>query len=84
MTNVVHRDFTDRKPLPAPDSDVYHLVEVLNADELALVKKIRAYMETKVAPIINKYFWPSANRLFPRPTLRSKSCGRGEMLTWRH
>ena len=56
MTNVVHRDFTDRKPLPAPDSDFYHLVEVLNADELAVVKKVRAYMEAKVAPIINKYW----------------------------
>jgi hypothetical protein len=56
MTNVVHRDFTDRKPLPAPNSDFYQLVEELNPDELALVKKVRAYMETKVAPIINKYW----------------------------
>jgi len=29
---------------------------LLDADELALVKKVRAYMETKVAPIINKYW----------------------------
>jgi alkylation response protein AidB-like acyl-CoA dehydrogenase len=56
MTNVVHRDFSERKPLPAPNSDFYHLVEMLNADELTLVKKVRAYMETKVAPIINKYW----------------------------
>src|SRR6266852_2677438 len=56
MTNIVHRDFTERKPLPAPNSDFYQLVELLNADELALVKKVRAYMETEVAPIINKYW----------------------------
>ena len=24
MTNVVHRDFTERKPLPAPNSDFWH------------------------------------------------------------
>src|SRR3954449_6258488 len=56
MTNVVHREFVERKPLPAPNSDFYQLVEVLNADELALVNKVRAYMEAKVAPIINKYW----------------------------
>src|SRR5712672_1322210 len=56
MTNVVHRDFTERKPLPAPNSDFYQLVEALNPEELALVKKTRAYMEAKVAPIINKYW----------------------------
>src|SRR6266851_3286633 len=56
MTNVVHPDFTERKALPAPNSDFYQLVEVLNTDELALVKKVRAYMETKVAPIINWYW----------------------------
>jgi len=45
-----------RKPLPAPNSDFYQLVDVLNAEELALVKKVRTYMESKVAPIINKYW----------------------------
>ena len=48
--------FGERKPLPAPNSDFYQLVEVLSADELSLVKKVRAYMEAKVAPIINKYW----------------------------
>ena len=56
MTNVVHRGFTEWKPLPAPNSDFYQLVEALNPEELALVKKTRAYMEAKVAPIINKYW----------------------------
>ena len=25
MTNAVHRDFTERNPLPAPNSDFWHL-----------------------------------------------------------
>ena len=44
------------KPLPAPDSDFYQLAETLSPDELALLKQVRAFMETKVAPIINKYW----------------------------
>jgi len=47
-----------KKPvvLPAPNSDFYNLVETLPADELAIVKQVRAFMETKVAPIITKYW----------------------------
>src|SRR5215475_11577259 len=44
------------KPLPPPNSDFYHLAETLNADELAVLKKVRTFMESKVAPIINKYW----------------------------
>jgi glutaryl-CoA dehydrogenase len=44
------------KPLPAPNSDFYEFAETLPAGELAIVKKVRAYMEAKVAPIINKYW----------------------------
>ena len=44
------------KPLPVPNSDFYHLAETLHADELAVLKKVRTFMESKVAPIINK-FW---------------------------
>src|ERR1700688_3025815 len=44
------------KPLPAPNSDFYQLADVLTAEESAIVKKVRAYMETKVQPIINKYW----------------------------
>jgi alkylation response protein AidB-like acyl-CoA dehydrogenase len=44
------------KPLPAPNSDFYHLAETLDAEELALLKQVRAFMDTKVAPIINKYW----------------------------
>jgi len=44
------------KQLPVPNSDFYQLADVLTADELAIVKKVRTYMETKVQPIINKYW----------------------------
>ena len=47
---------TPPKPLPAPNSDFYELAETLPAEELALLKQVRAFMETKVAPIINKYW----------------------------
>src|ERR1700730_7258231 len=44
------------KALPAPNSDFYQLADVLTADEIAVVRKVRAYMDTKVQPIINKYW----------------------------
>jgi Acyl-CoA dehydrogenase, N-terminal domain len=44
------------KALPVPDSDFYQLSDALTAEERAIVKTVRAYMETKVAPMINKYW----------------------------
>jgi alkylation response protein AidB-like acyl-CoA dehydrogenase len=44
------------KPLPAPNSDFYRLADTLNAEERALLSQVRTFMETKVAPIINKYW----------------------------
>jgi hypothetical protein len=61
MTNVVHRDFTERKPLPAPNSDFYEVYETLTAEELATVKRVRASMEAKVAPKL------AARLPFPMP-----------------
>src|ERR1700754_4835046 len=46
----------EAKPLPEPNSDFYQLVDVLTADELIVIRKVRAYMEKKVQPIINKYW----------------------------
>jgi alkylation response protein AidB-like acyl-CoA dehydrogenase len=45
-----------RKPLPAPNSDFYEVYETLSAEELATVKRVRAFMESKVAPVITKYW----------------------------
>ena len=44
------------KALPVPNGDFYQLVELLNPEELAVVKKVRAFAETKVKPIIAKYW----------------------------
>ena len=44
------------KSLPAPNSDFYEVYETLNTEELATVKRVRAFMEAKVAPVITK-FW---------------------------
>jgi alkylation response protein AidB-like acyl-CoA dehydrogenase len=44
------------KQLPAPNSDFYSVYETLNAEELATVKRVRAFMEAKVAPVITKYW----------------------------
>ena len=62
MTNVVHREFTERKPLPAPNSDFYELYETLDPQELVTVKRVRAFLEAKVAPVITQ-FW--VNDAFP-------------------
>src|SRR5690349_9439307 len=63
------------KPLPAPNSDFYQLADVLTPEETALVRKVRAYMETKVAPVINKYWVEDA---FPFELLPSfKELGLG-------
>ena len=50
------------KPLPAPNSDFYDVYETLNAEEMAILKQVRAFLESKVAPIITKYW---ADDAFP-------------------
>jgi len=44
------------KPLPLPNSDFYNIVETLNADEQAILSKVRTFMHARVAPVINKYW----------------------------
>jgi glutaryl-CoA dehydrogenase len=44
------------KQLPAPNSDFYQLRDLLTAEEKALVTRVRTYMESRVQPIINKYW----------------------------
>jgi alkylation response protein AidB-like acyl-CoA dehydrogenase len=50
------------KSLPAPNSDFYEVYETLSVEELATVKNVRAFMETKVAPVITNYW---VNDAFP-------------------
>jgi len=44
------------RQLPPPNSDFYGVYETLNAEELAILKQVRGFMESKVAPIITKYW----------------------------
>src|SRR5262244_1218698 len=50
------KDIKQHKPLPAPNSDFYEFAADLPAEEQAIIKKVRDYCETKVQPIINKYW----------------------------
>jgi Acyl-CoA dehydrogenase, N-terminal domain len=71
----MHAGIGQPKPLPVPNSDFCELAGTLNAEELAAVKQVRAFMERKVAPIINKY---RADDAFPfelLPALKELNIG---------
>src|ERR1700757_2667091 len=42
--------------LPKPNGDFYQVTDCLNDEERDTLKQVRAFMETKVAPIITKYW----------------------------
>ena len=42
--------------LPQPNADFYHLADVLTTDERQKLERVRAFMKSNVAPIINKYW----------------------------
>jgi crotonobetainyl-CoA:carnitine CoA-transferase CaiB-like acyl-CoA transferase len=54
--STVEKDIKPPKPLPPPNSDFYQLAETLPPEELTILKQVRSFMESKVAPIINKYW----------------------------
>ena len=53
---------TAAKTLPKPNGDFYQLTESLSDADRAVLQKVRTYMETQVAPVINKYW---ADDAFP-------------------
>lgn len=63
------------KPLPAPDSDFYRFADLLSADERAVVDKVRAFMESKVAPIINDYWSRDAFPFELLPAIKELNIG---------
>jgi alkylation response protein AidB-like acyl-CoA dehydrogenase len=67
----------DRKPapLPSPNSDFYELVETLPADELAIVKQVRTFMEMKITPIITKYWVEDAFPFEILPAIKELNIG---------
>jgi glutaryl-CoA dehydrogenase len=64
MTTVSRPAKETKQPrqLPPPNSDFYDVYETLSPEELAIVKKVRGFLESKVAPIITKYW---ADDAFP-------------------
>src|SRR5579863_9582023 len=42
--------------LPKPNGDFYQATDILSDSERAILQKVRAFMESKVAPVINKYW----------------------------
>jgi glutaryl-CoA dehydrogenase len=63
------------KQLPPPDSDFYCFAETLSADEQAILKRVRAFMDTKVAPIINKYWVEDAFPFEVLPAFKELNIG---------
>lgn len=46
----------EKKELPPINGDFYHMDSKLNESDRALQLKVRAFMETEVKPIVNKYW----------------------------
>jgi alkylation response protein AidB-like acyl-CoA dehydrogenase len=44
------------KALPEPNSDFYEVYATLPPEELAALKRVRAFMEDKVTPVVTKYW----------------------------
>ena len=63
------------KPLPAPNSDFYDVYETLAPAELATVKRVRAFMEARVEPLVTKYWVDDAFPFEVLPALKELSIG---------
>ena len=64
-----------KKQLPTPNSDFYHYADILNADERAILQRVRTFMESKVAPIINKYWVEDAFPFELLPAVKELNLG---------
>src|ERR1700677_711631 len=60
-------------PLPAPNGDFYQVTECLNDVERNILRKVRAFMETRVAPVITKYWAEDSFPFELLPDLRDLS-----------
>src|SRR5271154_2449778 len=56
--------------LPKPNGDFYQVTECLNEEERETLKQVRTFMETKVAPVITKYWAEDAFPFELIPALR--------------
>src|ERR1700752_3409786 len=63
------------KPLPVANLDFYEVYETLAPEELATVKRVRSFMEAKVAPVITKYWIGDAFPFELLPALKELGIG---------
>ena len=71
MNDVSQPPRTDAVPV----SDFYEITETLAPDELATLKAVRTFMETTVAPVINKYWADDAFPFELLPAFRDLDIG---------
>src|SRR5258707_1821514 len=69
------KEIKQPKPLPAPNSDFYDLRSTLSAEEQEIVKQVREFLDTKVAPIIGKYWLEDAFPFELLPGLKELNIG---------
>src|SRR5881296_4035860 len=74
-TQTQVKERSEHKPLPPPNTDFYEVTETLNAEELALLKQVRAFMKDKVAPVITKYWAEDAFPFELLPEFRELGVG---------
>src|SRR6516225_5171412 len=74
-TATATRGTKQPKPLPAPNSDFYRFAETLSVDEQAILKRVRTFMEVKVAPIIDKYWAEDAFPFEVLPAFKDLNIG---------
>nr|BBH85443.1 glutaryl-CoA dehydrogenase [Thermosporothrix sp. COM3] len=54
------KDMKKKRPIPAPNSDFYQIYDLLSEPQKEVVNRVRTFMETQVAPIIEKYWMEDA------------------------
>jgi alkylation response protein AidB-like acyl-CoA dehydrogenase len=69
------REIKQPKPLPAPNVDFYELTETLPAEEREVLKQVREFMQSKVAPIITKYWVDDAFPFELLPAIKELNIG---------
>src|SRR6266478_949676 len=69
------KEIKQPKPLPAPNVDFYELSETLPAEEIEVVKQVREFMQSKVAPIITKYWVDDAFPFELLPAIKELNIG---------
>ena len=69
------KEAKQRKPLPAPNSDFYDVKSTLSVEEQDILKQVREFAETKVAPVIGKYWLEDAFPFELLPALKELNIG---------